>query len=169
MTQPRWMDLRSWEENKKKYTDDPSRIFECNHEHTALRERTIRGGSKQYVNQCVRCGEPIGNPVKNPGIPLAKFDDELRESFAKRRLEAYKNAHNSKSTAWFELYEEYLNSPEWAAKRAAVLRRSHGDCEGCREQLATQVHHISYAHVTQELLFELVAVCDACHDIAHQE
>ena len=57
----------------------------------------------------------------------------------------------------------------WKKKRGKVLERASGICEGCLEKPATQVHHLSYEHVGDEYLFELVAVCDACHDNLHSQ
>lgn len=36
-------------------------------------------------------------------------------------------------------------------------------CEGCGKARATQVHHKTYRNLGDEFLFELVALCDACH------
>lgn len=84
---------------------------------------------------------------------LAQFnrDHAPSDTFASRRDE----------------YRHYLNSPEWAEKRAAVLKRSKGICEGCLAEPATQVHHLTYDHIYDELLWELVAVCRRCHEKAH--
>lgn len=60
-------------------------------------------------------------------------------------------------------YESYLKSQEWADRRSKVMERAGHRCEGCRNALATEVHHLSYEHVTQEFLFELVAMCGDCH------
>lgn len=60
-------------------------------------------------------------------------------------------------------YAEYLKSQEWADRRSKVMERAGHRCEGCRNALATEVHHLSYEHVTQEFLFELVAMCGDCH------
>jgi 5-methylcytosine-specific restriction endonuclease McrA len=65
-------------------------------------------------------------------------------------------------------YREYLQGDVWRAKRARVLERAGGLCEGCREQPATQVHHLHYRRVFDELLFDLVAVCDECHAKLHR-
>lgn len=62
-----------------------------------------------------------------------------------------------------DLYTDYLNSAEWTARREKVMQRAGGICEGCRQRPATEVHHLSYEHVTQEFLFELVAICGDCH------
>ena len=68
---------------------------------------------------------------------------------------------------WWAEYDAYLASPEWAARRDLVLDRAGGICEGCRCARATQAHHRNYDHVGDEFLFELVAVCDACHRRLH--
>ena len=60
---------------------------------------------------------------------------------------------------WPELYADYLKSQQWADKRDRVLRRANYHCEGCAQRPATDAHHLTYEHVTQEFLFELVALC----------
>jgi hypothetical protein len=64
-------------------------------------------------------------------------------------------------------YREYLTSDAWRGKRARVLEHANFTCEGWRERPATQVHHLHYRRVFDELLFDLVAVCDACHEKCH--
>lgn len=65
------------------------------------------------------------------------------------------------------LYAEYLKSAEWADRRDRVMARAGGVCEGCRERAATEVHHLTYEHITREFLFELVAICGECHARYH--
>lgn len=64
-------------------------------------------------------------------------------------------------------YDIYLKTPGWRARRAKVMKRANGICEGCLERQATQVHHLTYGHVFEEFMFELVAVCDECHARVH--
>lgn len=66
---------------------------------------------------------------------------------------------------WYR--EVYLLSEEWKIKRQKVINRCNNICEGCGEKKVTQVHHITYDHIGNELLFELVGLCDDCHSIAH--
>lgn len=66
-------------------------------------------------------------------------------------------------------YGDYLLSPVWRAKRALILKRANGICEGCLQRKATQVHHTTYAHIGEEFLFELVAICDECHTRMHSD
>lgn len=66
-------------------------------------------------------------------------------------------------------YSEYLNSPEWHGLRAAIMDRCGGLCEGCRKQDAHDVHHLTYAHIRNEFLFELVGLCRDCHTRWHAQ
>jgi 5-methylcytosine-specific restriction endonuclease McrA len=66
-----------------------------------------------------------------------------------------------------EEYHQYLQTPQWAERRALVLKRSAGLCEGCRLASAEQVHHTTYAHCGNEFLWELVAICRDCHERFH--
>jgi hypothetical protein len=68
---------------------------------------------------------------------------------------------------WWARYDAYLKSPEWHARRRLVLKRANGVCEGCGLRPAAQVHHLSYTHVFNEFLWELRAVCLACHQALH--
>lgn len=64
-------------------------------------------------------------------------------------------------------YAAYLQSPAWAVKRAKVLARCGGRCEGCGEAAKLEVHHLTYAHFGAEFLFELVGLCAECHARIH--
>jgi hypothetical protein len=71
------------------------------------------------------------------------------------------------SERWWAQYNAYLESPQWRRRRELVLSRAGGVCEGCGERRAVQVHHRTYEHVRNELLWELVAVCEDCHRRCH--
>ncbi len=64
-------------------------------------------------------------------------------------------------------YAEYLQSPAWRFKRQQVLDRDGGICQGCRKREATEVHHLTYKRFGCEMLFDLIAVCDDCHNRIH--
>lgn len=61
-------------------------------------------------------------------------------------------------------YGEYLASREWALKREAVKQRSGGICERCEIKPSKSVHHVSYAHLYNEPLEDLLDVCEDCHE-----
>lgn len=64
-------------------------------------------------------------------------------------------------------YAQYLQSPEWANRRLAVLERSHG-CEACGRPGRREAHHRTYERLGHELLEDLVALCGVCHRGVHQ-
>jgi hypothetical protein len=66
-------------------------------------------------------------------------------------------------------YREYIQSKEWKEKAKLVRRRARGLCEGCLTERATQVHHLTYDNLGNELLFELVALCGECHNRIHNQ
>ena len=77
---------------------------------------------------------------------------------------------------WWQHYNAYLRTETWRGKRALVLERANGRCEGCGARRATQVHHRCYPQgllpgspewITQEKLFDLIAICDGCHEDVH--
>jgi len=156
---------------------DHGERFDCQHADTVLRRRVIKGGAIQYVHQCLRCGESRNQPLakakaleESGGVEPPAFDDKLRESWESKRNESAELIKTKFSRdAFFADYDEYLKSNAWAKRRALVLKRAQSICEGCGEEPATEVHHLTYEHVSKEFLFELVALCEPCHDRLHED
>lgn len=161
--------------------------WECQHPRTERRRRTQRNGVEVHVLQCLECGRAVRNVPKNTwdgaGQPRA-FDDALFETKRavwharwlahveaqqQERTAAYQAEQDAKNREWWRWYNQYLTTAQWKAKRALVMERAGGICEGCRTRKAVQVHHLTYEHVGDELLFELVALCGACHQKIHPE
>lgn len=86
-----------------------------------------------------------------------------------QRQREYEAERAARQREWWDWYNAYLLSPEWARRRIAVLRRALYWCEACGLRRATQAHHTSYKHVGNEPLWELRAVCDECHDMLTEE
>ena len=63
-------------------------------------------------------------------------------------------------------YHAYLNSREWARKRELVIERD-GVCQGCLSEPIEHVHHTTYTHCGDELLFQLIVLCENCHRKVH--
>jgi hypothetical protein len=152
--------------------------FDCRHDSAepALRRRTVAGGGVRIVRQCLRCGASVGSPVKKTPehASLPPFDEATEEHFDAQQRSAYRDLMTRHldlqlaGTAEHQKeYATYLDSPEWSAKRAKVLKRAQGLCEGCAENPAVEIHHLTYRHIYEEFLFELVAVCRPCHERLH--
>lgn len=150
----------------------------CPHLTQELRNKVDRAGGARLWNQCLACGSPVGTRVSAKpytwhqvhDMPL--FDEDLRKSYLQAyftRYEAHRVAEIERLKAECrEAYQRYLQTPEWLAKRDLVLEREQRTCEGCRSAPATEAHHTTYAHIGEEFLFELVAVCRQCHDRFHE-
>jgi hypothetical protein len=144
-------------------TDATLRRFECSN------------GAIQVRWQCGHCGTGIGSAVARDRLPclldeLEPWDKSLVDA-RERTREEIAASRRQRAGAEFaqmrEKYREYLSSPTWRSRRQAVLDRENGLCQGCRAAEAVEVHHLTYAHVKAELLFELVALCRSCHERIH--
>jgi hypothetical protein len=150
----------------------------CGHERVELRRARYDGGAIHIRNQCLSCGTLVGNSISRANAPpdVKDWDSELAKQYKAERHSEYTAIYRrhvalqaEQDTNFKAHHGKYLKSPEWQKKRAKVLQRAKGICEGCGEAKATQVHHLTYEHWRDELMFELVAVCDACHDKCHPE
>jgi 5-methylcytosine-specific restriction endonuclease McrA len=64
-------------------------------------------------------------------------------------------------------YAWYLGSAFWRERREHILERANYTCEKCGARPATEVHHLTYVRVFQELPSDLVALCRQCHAEIH--
>ena len=141
-------------------------------------------GTVQIKEQCKTCGQAIGNPISHAkftpddiaAMPL--FDRHLQsdwwESHRQAQSVRMEEEGERRKAEWEEgreerarRYAEYLDSPKWERIRRQKLRMTGGMCEGCGNAGASHVHHLSYANVGDELLFQLVTLCEPCHQKWH--
>jgi hypothetical protein len=64
-------------------------------------------------------------------------------------------------------YEWYLGSEFWADKHRCAMERASYVCQRCYKEPATEVHHLTYVRVFNELATDLLPVCSACHRTIH--
>jgi len=142
----------------------------------------VSGGSFQLRKQCENCHRILGRsyPQKEHNMhEIVDSDVIAHQTFKEMRLDNWRAfvANNKrqiceeltehiefidKKIAYME-YKQYLNSKKWKAKRKLVLKRDNYTCQSCLSAKARDVHHISYEHLRNEPLFELVSVCRTCH------
>jgi 5-methylcytosine-specific restriction endonuclease McrA len=67
---------------------------------------------------------------------------------------------------WWDWYKGYLKSPQWEARRKALLEQAQG-CEACDTGPAKEAHHKTYRNAGREPLSDLEALCPGCHDDRH--
>jgi len=148
--------------------------YSCNHELCELRRRIIKGGAESYVRQCIQCGK-TSQPVKKTaalvelnGDTAPEYDNDLESKWNNHKSKEYDKVRKEYRKKRVDDYGDYLSSKAWKEKRQKVMKRANWICEGCGENPASEIHHISYEHVKNEFLFELVAVCSDCHDRIHE-
>jgi 5-methylcytosine-specific restriction endonuclease McrA len=129
-------------------------------------------GGRRLREQCQDCGRLLvrefAHALADPDTPevdmeRARAGKENEERKWQERSATWRRQRELESERWWDRYNEYLSSSEWFDRRRLVMERDGGLCQGCRERRATQVHHLTYKHVTNEFLWELVAICDVCH------
>lgn len=128
-----------------------------------------------YAWQCLECGCRVGEWLKrefvfSQGIP-EPWDEGLEERHRKRAGEAFQKwrlqQRSAENEAWQSRYDEHLRSGHWQALRQLVFTRCGGMCEGCGTNRAQHVHHLTYANMGDEFLWELVGICRDCHERYH--
>ena len=154
-------------------TPDDEAPWNCTHVQHELRTRRIQGGGIQYTHQCLNCGRAVGSAVSHEKVAtlppywdedLVLLHEERCRQWRLRRELTLQQGREARRDA----YQRYLQTPEWKARRKAVLERERYVCQGCAVGRAVEVHHLTYSHVGNELLFQLVALCDPCHRRAHE-
>ncbi len=150
----------------------------CDCTETRITEQTIQGGSTRYVKQCQKCGRSVGSAIKKSSINYQpqQFNTELRDYHEDIRQTTFTifeeqraKQKEEKQAAFDKKYQEYMASDLWQVRRIRVLLRDDYKCQGCLEQPATDVHHITYDRLGDELLIDLVSLCRGCHDKIHKE
>jgi hypothetical protein len=118
---------------------------------------------------CINVRHSLGEgaPLFFFDIPSVKDEKNLivvPEIFRSKRHDmSIKRSALNRLTA----YSWYLASPSWQERREWILKRASYICEKCRKRPATQVHHLTYIRVFQELPSDLLALCCQCHAEIH--
>ena len=154
----------------------PSTYVRCEHRASTVVWK-LYGSERRHLRECDACGDSVGWVKKtDPSCASAIPHRGVRESLVAAGQANWQLAQAQREEAqrqadaeWWALYNEYLRSDTWAARRAKVIRRENGICQGCMEAQGTQVHHLTYDRVCRELLTDLALLCDACHENAHDK
>lgn len=145
----------------------------CSHAQTKIMTKVASNGRHMVCHQCQNCGDQVGSYLKKEVWPEDRphWDDSIAERMRKRILKAQEPIyleHIQEAQEQEVRYANYLLSPEWREKRRMVLERDKWTCCGCGKAKATQVHHLTYRDIFNEFLFQLVSICDECHDRYHE-
>lgn len=146
---------------------------ECGSSVVQIRRKTASNGVPMVAFQCLTCGRAASQWLKREAVPnlaaLPEWDEQLSGEFwRKKRADDASRFEANRDLRQVE-YASYLQSPRWKGIRARVMKRAGGICEGCGLVPASEVHHLTYDNVGDELLFQLVALCEDCHEKVHRK
>ena len=150
--------------------------YKCEHTQKELRERLIKNGAIQWREQCLICGRSTSNALRRESGRKIPAWDETLEAAYERKIEEQRSKLEGvfvEQTLAIETgrdvsYNSYLASDDWKQKRSIVLERDKYLCQGCLKEPATEVHHLNYDDVPNELMFDLVSLCRSCHERVHR-
>ncbi len=148
------------------------RIYGCKCEDMQYVYKFSYNGKRLYYHQCLMCGRyreitDLGELHDIQGVSKL-FNFELIKAYKDKLQSMYEEYSNRSKSDWRQVYNEYIKTPKWREKRTIILMRDYNTCQGCGQN-ATEVHHLDYAHLGEELNFELIAVCKTCHLRLHKE
>lgn len=144
----------------------------CCHADGELRTTVYANGARHFVFQCQTCGR-AGGAIKQSHWIVASLTTEppaadatLADRYWEAITEAARQERDEQNADWWDWYNGYLLTDEWRRRSEAVILRDGGRCmaslDGCTRR-ATEAHHLTYKHAGNEPLFDLIAVCHACH------
>lgn len=148
----------------------------CEHDYTPIK-LIISNGAIQIRLYCRKC-----NLLSSKSEPHSKYD---LSTLPEKRMEDYQKFYNEFQDSEYEIihnftnyltgmanaynqkgYAEYLQTDWWKKIRQQALDRDKNMCQICNAN-AECVHHLTYAHRCEEYLFELVSLCNKCHESYH--
>lgn len=157
---------------QRAYADIEAR-YSCSHAEKELRQRTIADGRTTFVMQCIQCGNtspPIARKkvaLLAKGHAISPYRAQAEDEWRARKSAEYQQVFRDLAPALRTEYQRYLRSDAWLSRRKAVLERASYLCELCTQIVASEVHHLTYFRLGNELLSDLLAVCEDCHAFLH--
>jgi len=140
--------------------------FECDHEVVHLR---LRGGN-QYVYQCDTCGKATTSALAYDKLSSIErmaatpFDRTIQDNWYAARKDYHKALVEMRSRKMSINYADWRRGHEWQRQRQRVMQRDGMICQACNENLATEVHHLTYKYHPHTPDYFLQSVCRACHE-----
>ena len=119
--------------------------------------------------------DPIKEAIARDARILARYERKhhlkTQAKEAKRRRKAERREARkgkSKKPTRLQLYEAYINSPEWRKRRAAIIEKRGRKCEECGDIGPVDAHHLTYERLGKELDEDVKLLCRECHQAHHR-
>ena len=155
-----------------------------------LYRRENAAGRWTHVRMCQSCyrcrpvaAATLSDEEREAAPKMSHAEWKLRRATYEKRARAQRRAtrqskKQQRNAEFWRDYRAYLRGDKWADRRARklalvsrycpMLGRRVAPCEACGTREATVVHHLNYRYVYNEPLFDLAAVCPACHKALHR-
>lgn len=152
--------------------------MKCINHNIEFVKRIKENGGRLLNKQCLSCGEKDSKAYKLNSVSnfdsLPNYNDDLHEYYQGRKSiisqNDYKRKREQERLYWLEnVHNKYINSDKWKSKRIKVLNRDKWLCQACLKNKAESVHHLTYANFEDEPLFDLISVCNPCHEKIHKK
>ena len=140
----------------------------------------FHNGLPKFIRiQCDNCGGclEMTKPLKH-----SEYEEKTRGEFSKERFKNWKlekqieknniyefTKYLKDSKSSFYQYNIYLRSEHWRNLRLIALERDKYICQSCKQEKATEVHHLTYNNLGNEFLDELISYCRVCHEKVHEK
>ena len=152
-----------------------ARIYagECKHERISPRYKKNASGKTCVFGQCLDCGSSRGTMSRASVVGIPQWWDhaleksggwgsDLQRLFFEKARASYEDQRRAQHREHLRELSTYYQTETWRKKSRAVVARD-GVCRACLVRPATQAHHLTYKHLKDEPLFDLVGVCEPCH------
>lgn len=139
-------------------------------------------GKWQRRSACKTCKKLSGRALKNGegfnALPFLTYEKNMEYETMRMELhkkcmsecEEFTEEYKRKSYLIKKMkYDQYLQSPQWKIKAEIVKERDNHLCQMCLMSRATDVHHLTYKRIFNELTSDLISVCRKCHDKIHNK
>lgn len=172
--------------NEMNYTEFPNHIVytcdsckaiksvekECEHDWIVLK-LIISNGAFQVRKVYRTCFE-----IDDKSLKASEFKDlpikemqKIKDYVSSLNFKYYKfieEWRNKYSESFHLAYEKYLLTNTWKQTRLKMLKIDNHTCQICNFK-AEEVHHLTYKHLGNEFMFELISLCKNCHNTHYHD
>jgi hypothetical protein len=149
-------------------TSDPIAWFRCLDCEAPLLPRDRRAFMSMSREHRAICAARNGDLVIADSLCQGCFTLRLEHYADEKRVESL--AQQARRAQLRKMpFEEYRLTPEWQTKRTQALSRAGYRCQtcGCRDA-RLDVHHNNYKCYGDESIYDLVVLCETCHELFHR-
>jgi len=149
--------------NRGRYADDPTALAENSRPAEVSRPRG-RLNDEQLLAEVIRLASDQDHPI----TVAAAIVRTVRRQVFPAALEGFPVTSAERGRELADMaYPDYLDTPEWQARRKIMLAQAGYRCQVCNRDRSLHVHHRTYERRGNEHPADLIVLCDECHKLFH--